>query len=200
MSARILALVVALSIVLVAPLRAASANATDEQTKTAARHILIALRVLSYDKQLSERGAGSTATVVLVSSPTAEGRAMRDVFERGFALMPKVKVGGRAVRVISLDAANEKAFAKALAGTGATAVMIVDDVGVHLGAIRVATRAQSVLSISMREADARHGVAVAIVEARERDQIVINVAAARAERVRFGAGLLQLARIVEEAP
>ena len=51
----------------------------------------------------------------------------------------------------------------------------------------------------MSEADVTRRFSVAIVEAKDRDQIVINIEASRAEHVRFGAGLLQLARLVEES-
>jgi hypothetical protein len=54
-----------------------------------------------------------------------------------------------------------------------------------------------VLSFSMREADVRAGVAVGLVVSEDGNEIVINREAARAEGAKLGAGLLQLARLVD---
>ena len=171
--------------------------APDDQTTLAARHALIALRVLAYDKRLAERSPGAAVTIAIVSTPTESGRAARAVLEAGFALLPKVKVGGRAVKVVTVEATSDKALTKALTDAAPSAVIVVDALGDRLSALRDVARARSVLTMSWREADVTSGVTVGIVAAREREQIVINIAAARAEGVRFGAGLLQLARIVD---
>ena len=188
----------ALVVVIALLARIADANPTDAQAKAAGRQMLIALRVLAYDKQLAERSPGAAVTIALVSSPTTEGRALRARFEAGFALMPKVKVGGRAVRVIAFDAGTDKADIAVLTAKTPSVVIVVDDLGDKLAALRAATRARRVLTMSLRERDVTEGLSVGIVAARERDQIVINVEASRAEGVRFGAGLLQLARLVDE--
>jgi hypothetical protein len=186
-----------IALVLVLCARVAFADPTADEAKDAGRHLLIALRVLSYDKQLADRSPGPAVTIAIVSSSTDGGRALRAQWEAGFALMPKVKVGGRPVKIVSFDAANDKAVAKQLA-IAPSAVIVVDDIGARFAALREQTRAHHILSMSLREDDAIHGLAVAIVAGRERDQIVVNIEASRAENVRFGAGLLQLAQLVDE--
>lgn len=194
MIARIAAL--ALSILCFA--RLAHAAPTEAEAKAAGRQALIALRIVAYDKQLAERSPGTSVTIALVSSPTPEGRAMRERFAAGFALMPKAKVGGRALKIVAFDAGGEKATVAALVAKTPSVVIVVDDIGANLAALRAAARARHVLTISLRESDVARGLSVGIVAARERDQIVINLEASRAEGVRFGAGLLQLARLVDE--
>jgi hypothetical protein len=176
----------------------ASAAPSEAEAKAAGRQALIALRILAYDKQLAERSPGATVTIALVSSPTPEGRAIRERFVAGFAMMPKAKVGGRSIRIVSLDAGTEKVVTASLVAKTPTAVIVVDDLGDKLVPLRNAARALDVLTVSLREVDVSRGLSVGIVPARERDQIVINIEAARAEGVRFGAGLLQLARLVDE--
>lgn len=192
MSMRVAAIVVLLLLA-----RIAYAGPTEQEAKAAGRQALIALRVLAYDKQLAERSPGSSITVALVSSPTTEGRAMRARFEAGFAMMPKAKVGGRGVRVVSFDAGAEKVVTAALVAHAPSVVLVVDRLDERLAPLKVVTRARDVLTISLREKDVSDGLSVGIVAARDRDQIVINLDASRAEGVRFGAGLLQLARLVE---
>ncbi|HEY4179001.1 MAG TPA: YfiR family protein [Kofleriaceae bacterium] len=192
--ARIAALVV---VVVTFCARATFADPSSDEAKAAGRHLLIALRVLSYDKQLADRTPGQAVTIAFVSSPTPEGRALRAQWEAGFALMPKVKVGGRPVKTMSFDATSDKIIEKQLAA-GPSAVIVVDALGERFLGLRQQTRAHHILSISLSEDDAVHGLAVAIVAGRERDQIVVNIEASRAEDVRFGAGLLQLAQLVDE--
>lgn len=186
---------VAISLCLLAGL--AYASPTEAEAKAAGRQALIALRILSYDKQLAERSPGASVTIALVSSPTAEGRAMRERFEAGFAMMPKAKVGGRSIRIVSIDAGSDKVIGAALLAKAPSVALVVDDLGDKLAPLKAAARARDVLTISMRESDVANGLSVGIVAARERDQIVINLEASRQEGVRFGAGLLQLARLVE---
>jgi hypothetical protein len=192
--ARIVALVVSLALFA----QLAHAAPTEAEAKAAGRQALIALRILAYDKQLAERSPGTTVTIALVSSPTTEGRAMRERFVAGFAMMPKAKVGGRSIRIVSFEAGTEKAITSSLSTSSPSVVIVVDDVGDKLTPLRNATRNRDVLTISLRESDVARGLSVGIVAARERDQIVINLEASRAEGVRFGAGLLQLARLVDE--
>lgn len=194
MSTRILSIIAALCVIA----GVAYAAPSEAEAKAAGRQGLIALRILSYDKQLAERSPGAAVTIAIVSSPTTEGRALRERYEAGFAMMTKVKVGGRTIRTVSMDAANEKAMSAALASKAPSAIIVVDDVGDKLPALINAARARHVLTMSLREADVSRGVSVGVIPARERDQIVINLEASRAEGVRFGAGLLQLARLVDE--
>jgi YfiR/HmsC-like len=177
----------------------AFAQPTDAEAKTAGRQLLIALRILAYDKQLAERSPGASVTIALVSSATPEGRAARVRFEAGFGLMPKAKVGGRPLRLVSIDAGNDKSITAALVAKNPSVVIVVDDLGDKLLPLRAAARARDVLTMSLRESDVTRGLSVGLVAARERDQIVINLEASRAEGVKFGAGLLQLARLVNEA-
>jgi hypothetical protein len=178
--------------------RLAYAGPSEAEAKAAGRQALIALRILAYDKQLAERSPGAQVTIALVSSATSEGREARTRFEAGFALMPKVKVGGRAIRIVSFDAANDKTMNAAFAAKAPSVVLAVDDLGDKTRAVITAARARHVMTISLREIDVSLGFSVGLVAARERDQIVINLEASRAEGVRFGAGLLQLARLVDE--
>lgn len=191
--ARVTVIVIALCMVA----GVAHAAPSEAEANVAGRQLLIALRILSYDKQLAERSPGTTITVALVSSPTTAGRALRQRFEAGFALMPKAKVGGRALRLVSFDAGNTKAITAALTAKAPSVVIVVDDLGDRLAPLKTGARARRVLTMSLRESDVTNGVSVGIVAGREREQIVINVEASRAEGVKFGAGLLQLARLVE---
>jgi hypothetical protein len=172
----------------------ARAEPSEAEASASARKVLIALRILAYDKTLAERSPADPITIAVA------GRRERALWLAGFARLPKVKVGGRAIRVIALDFESEKQFAAAIATHAPAALIVGSDIEANLAAIKRVTRARRTLTMTTQESAVRSGLAVGLIPGRERDEIVINIDAARAEGVRFGAGLLQLARIVDEAP
>jgi hypothetical protein len=185
---------------LVIVMLAGTSRADEREAKEAARQVLITLRILAYDKALADRRPGHAVTIAVVSSSTSSGRRAREVWQAGFALLPKVKVGGRPIKVVAFDFASKAAFEAALATHAPAAVIIADDLDKVIPEMRAATRKHKSLTITTRQAALKRGLSVAVVSGQERDEISINLEASRAEGVRFGAGLLQLARLVEEAP
>ncbi len=177
----------------------AHAEPTEAEAQSSARRVLIALRILAYDKALADRHPGGTVTIAIVSGPSEGGRAERERWQAGFALVPRVKVGGRALKIVAFDYGTRKTFASALAKHAPAAVIVTGDLDGAISDIRVVTRAQKTLSISTEHA-LHAGLSVAIVERQERDEILINLEASRAEGARFAAGLLQLAKLVEDSP
>lgn len=188
---------IALALVVTARAPAFADGVRDEEAARAARQALIVLRVLAYDKELVTRAPGDTVTVLVVSGATAADRADRMRWTAGFGLLPKVKVGGRGIRVRSVDYGSASAFAAALAEHRPAAVIVGEGIASATVELRRATRAARALTFSVREPDVRAGLAIGLVPARERDEIVINLEAARAEGAKLSAGLLQLARLVD---
>lgn len=173
-----------------------AAEPTDAETKASSRQVLIALRILSYDKALADRTDGPV-TIAVVSG--LAGRSERERWQAGFTRVPKVKVGGRSVRFVAFDYTTRKAFGEALQKHDTYAVIVTGDLDVRVAEIRAETRARHVVSFGSERA-LRDGLSVALVPRQQRDEIVINLEASRAEGARFAAGLLQLAKIVEGAP
>lgn len=174
----------------------ARAEPTEVEAKASARQVLIALRILSYDKALADRSEGPV-TIAVVSSTA--GRPERDRWQAGFLRVPKVKVGGRSVRFVAIDYTTRKAFGEALAKHATYAVIVTGDLDGKVSEIRAETRMRQAVSFGSERA-LRGGLSVALVPRQERDEILINLEGSRAEGARFGAGLLQLAKIVEDAP
>jgi hypothetical protein len=186
-----LALAVALSLAA----RTARAETAAEAT---ARRVLIILRVLAYDKALATRAPGDELAILLVSAPTEEARRDREGWRAGFAMLPKVRAGGRPIKLYTIDYSGDRQFDSAVALIRPAAVIVGSGLAGDVAGIRRVTRARQASSFSTREADVRDGVAIGIVMGEERIGIVINLEAARAEGARFGAGLLQLASLVDE--
>jgi hypothetical protein len=167
--------------------------------KATAGEALIALRILAYDKNLAERVPGEEISIVVVSGASSEARRERALWVAAFALMPKVKVGGRAVRVHEVEFGDPQTFDAAIARRRPAAVIMLTDLVAETEAVCRVTRARKALTFSQRESAVRSGVAVGIVPGEDKREIVISVTAAREEGARFDAGLLQLARLVDGA-
>ena len=169
----------------------ANADATDD------RRALVMLRVLAYDKQLAAR-AGDEVRIIIVFSPGDTGAAERARWSAAFANARKLKLDGRQVVVVEHKFETAKQLDRALHDPHAAALVVCDGLSKEIGLDDLAalTRARKVLTLSTRETEVVKGLAVGIVPGSSRDEIVINLAAATAEGVKFDAGLLQLARSV----
>jgi len=192
---RIIAILCVLALFGARPL---AAEPSQTEARESARWVLIGLRVLAYDKTLAKRKPGDAVTIGLVAGTKAAGQKERARWQAGFAQLPRVKVSGRPVRIVMLDYKTEQAFDVALVKHAPAAVIVASDLIGELPAIRKVTRARDVLTMTQREQSVRDGLSVGLVAGEERAEIVINIEAAREEGVRFGAGLLQLARLVDE--
>jgi hypothetical protein len=179
--------------------RAAPNDEASEALALAARRALVIVRVLAYDKGLAARVHDEALTIVVVT----RGKPADDPdgWLAAFRQLPKVRAGGHPIHVVGLALDAAARFAPALAQLHPAAVIAPPGLGTAVAAVRAASRAATALTFTVDEADVRRGLAVGIVAGAERDEIVVNLEAARAEGARLGAGLLQLARLVdEEAP
>ena len=172
-----------------------AADATDD------RRALVMLRVLAYDKHLGDR-VGDDITVMIAYPATDQGNLERARWTAAFGNVSGLKVGSRSVSVISHRFEDAQKLDHELATSHAAALVVCDGLtrSISVQNIVAATRARKVLTLSTREAEVVKGLAVGIVPGSKKDEIVVNVTAATAEGVKFDAGLLQLARTVEDQP
>lgn len=171
---------------------AARADVADD------RRALVVLRALAYDNYLDRR-TGDDVRIVIVYPVGDDGAAEGRRWSQAFANVRKLKVDGRPVVVTAHKFESAKLLDRTLRDLHAAALVSCDGLGKAIAIADLAgvTRANRVLSFSTREADVLRGLSVGIVHGAQRDEIVVNLAAATAEGVKFDAGLLQLALVVE---
>jgi len=172
--------------------RPARADATDD------RRALVMLRVLAYDNHLRER-AGAEVRIVVIYPPGALGTAEGTRWMVAFTNAHKLKLDGRAVVVALYRFESATRLAGVLSEQRTAALIACDGLTKVIAVAELAalTRAHHALSFSTREREVVGGIAVGVVPGADRDELVVNLAAATAEGVKFDAGLLQLARTVE---
>ncbi len=192
--------ILAIACVLALGTTAVGAEPAPAEAKADARQVLIVLRVLAYDKALADRNPGDLVTIAVMASSREASRTERARWLAGFALLPKVKVAGRSVRVVSIDVRTDTLEAQ-LAQHAPALVIVPSDLGAGTPALHEITRARKILTLTRREDAVRGGLAIGLIAGDGRDEIVINLDVSRAQGARFGAGLLQLARLIErDAP
>lgn len=174
----------------------AGAEASDD------RRALVMLRVLAYDKHLGDRIGGDGVAIVIACPGTEAGNTERSRWTAAFDSVSQLKVAGRSVSVIAHRFEDARKLDRALETAHAAALVVCDGVTrtIQVGELAAVTRARKVLSFSTHEAEVTRGLAVGVVPGAKRDEIVVNLAAVTAEGVKFDAGLLQLARTVEDRP
>jgi YfiR/HmsC-like len=172
--------------------RLAQADAADD------RRALVMLRVLAYDKQLTQRSGNDLRVIVVYPSGDA-GAAERERWMAAFGKVRKVKVDGRSVVVAAHQFESGVALDKVLDTLHPAALVACDGLLKQIAGAKLAslTRSRKVMSFSTREADVVSGLSVGVVAGKSRDEIVVNLGAATAEGVKFDAGLLQLARSIK---
>jgi hypothetical protein len=185
----------AIALALVAGILVPRTSSAETATEARARQVLIVLRVLAYDRALATRAPGDRVGVVITHDGSKAGRADAALWSAAFKLIPNVKAGGRMIRATELEVEKEAAFDLAVAQQRPALVIVAGAADVTV--VRSVTRRRQALSFSMREGDVRAGIAFGLVVSDDGNEIVINLDAARSEGAKLGAGLLQLARLVE---
>ena len=185
---------VAAAVILAALLGAGDAAADSQPAR---RDALVFLRVLAYDKQLAHRAGDTVIVAVVYPAASVTARGERDAWLKALAEVKRIKVAGRAVVAVAVGYDGKTAFDRQMKDLAPAAVLLCAGLSDTIADVRAVTRARQILSFSRAERDARAGLAVALVSGAERDEIVINLAASRAEGAKLDAGLLQLARLVE---
>jgi uncharacterized protein DUF4154 len=188
----------ALAIVLALLVGMAPARA-DDDVQAKARTLLM-LRILAYDHALKQR-AGERLSIVVLHHPTNPvSLRRRDEILDSFTGLEKIRVGGLPIVVNTVPFGDPALVAAAARALRPAAIIVCPGLTDDVAAISALARAGTMLSFASSETELRLGLAVAIVPDDKRDRIIINLAASRAEGVKFDAVLLQLASVYDGAP
>jgi hypothetical protein len=161
--------------------------------------ILLMLRILAYDHGLKER-AGDRVTLLVLHHPTdSASLRRRDELVASWSGLEKIRVAGIPVAMTTAALSDPALLAAKVHDLRPAAVIVCPGLERDVPTIRALARSASMLSFGPTAAELAQGLAVAIVPDENRFRILINVAASRAEGVKFDAVLLELATAVEES-
>jgi hypothetical protein len=151
------------------------------------------LKVMSFDRQLRARAAG---TLVVAFAYQGGFRASVDAKEQAWrATIAVPDVDGIPVTLVPIDLDKEE-LAASLARSKATLVYIAPMRDIDVKDLTAVTRTRHVTTLSGVVRYVELGVAVGVRLRGERPRIVVNLAAARLEGAEFAAELLRLAEVL----
>ncbi|UCG51362.1 MAG: YfiR family protein [Candidatus Latescibacterota bacterium] len=154
------------------------------------------VKILSFDRNL-QRNAGGEIVIAIVYQggyiPSLNARdAIKDVFEKS----GDIGVGNNAMRHVCVDIETEE-LTHVVAKHNVDILYITPLKAVDIESITKTSRALALITLTGVPDYVRSGVSVGIGLKEEKPEIIINLAAAKAEGADFSSRLLRLARIVD---
>jgi hypothetical protein len=184
---------------LVAVLTLAAGSARGQETMLPASvEASLLLKILTFDREMAARTAGGLVIGVLYQEKFRTSLLERDEMVQALSAIDSLTIGGRNVHVtaVSIDADRDN-VASALAAQQVDVLYVTPLRAADIRAVAAACREAKVPTFSGVAAYTRDGLAVGLGMRREKAEIYINVAAARAEGCDYRAQLLAMATIVE---
>ena len=171
---------------------ALSAATSGPAGAEAPKRALIVTKVLSYERRLAE-SKGTSVGIAIVYADSKESRASADAWAREFAELGDTQVHGVSLDVIKLPFDRSSVLA-AIRTRGIDVLLAC--VGVPPAAVSSLSREVQVLSASDTRAGVEQGLAFTVLVGSGKNQIVINLGAAKDEGARFSTRLLQVAEVL----
>ena len=174
-----------------------TAAGADEAAAHARARTLLMLRILAYDHGLKQRAGDRLTVLVAHHASDAGSLRRRDEIVESFNGLEKIKVAGLPVAVATVAVGEPSLLAATVRATRPAAIIVCPGLGDQIAVLRSLARSGTMLSFAPSAAELKKGLSVAIVADDDRDRIAINLAASRAEGVKFDAVLLEMATIVD---
>lgn len=170
----------------------ASASAAEASKK---RQAAILARVLSYELTLDERSGSSVGVAVVYKPGNAASEANADDWLRAFEALSSLKIKDKPFFSLRVPYGASE-LAAAVERQGADVLLLADGLGAEAPLIARYARSKQVLTASNDAALVERHTTVAVTEEGDKLKVVINLASAQGEGVRFSSHLLKLAKLI----
>ena len=180
-----------LALLLAASTAGAAAPALAEGLP-AEREALILTRAVAYDRALPKRAGDKIVLAVLHDpdrTPSDESRAALAAFRK----LQGVRVAGLPFEVVEIAGTAE--IDADLRRLDVDLVYVCSGVK-DLPAVKRATQARKIVSIGALRSQVEAGLSLGVTARKGQPQLVVNLAASRAEGAEFGSGMLRLADVI----
>jgi hypothetical protein len=174
---------------------AATSAAAQDISVPVEVQVPLLLKILSFDRTLAARSEDSLVVGVVFQSRYRMSAGISDEVCRALAAAGSNPTATRALRVVTIDLDEPGSLGAALLRDGVQVLYVTPLRAVAMSVVAAATREHQVISLTGVVQYVEEGLAVAVDANGERPQIVINLAASRAEGAAFAGQLLKLARL-----
>lgn len=161
------------------------------------RQALLLLRILCYDRNLHAR-AGDSANIVIALRRGHDDseRVARGLHAALGEFARTATIASLPIRVALSPFTSAKEFEATIASGRTAAVYVAPGLGDKVAEISATTRRHSVLSIACSAIDVEGGLSVGIIERDDAPKILVHLAHARSEGVKFDSALLGIAEVI----
>jgi len=174
-----------------------SVGLTATAQEAATRQAALVLRILSYDRNLSDRVSGRVTVLVVYresnGDSTSESRRIASALD---ALGRRTTVAGMNARAVRLAYTSRSDLETAARREGAAAVYVCEGLASSAGDISRAARGAHMLSLTSERRGLDRGLGVALVPDGSSVSLVVNLPAVEAEGARLDAAVLRLAEVI----
>lgn len=157
----------------------------------------ILVKILSFDRSLAEHPGEPLRIGVLYQPRVRTSRVVFEAFRDALGNAERTLVAGRVIQVVPIAVENEADVRSQLSVAPIQVLYVTPLRAVPVSAIVELTRRRSIVSFSGVRSYVNEGISVGLHSRGQKPEIVINIAANRAEGADFGAQLLKMARIVQ---
>lgn len=160
-------------------------------------HVPLLMKILNYDRSLPDKVHGEVTVGLLYQSGYRTSANVADEVRAAVAQLPEDILGGFPVHLVTIDLDKTEDLGKALADLRLHVLYVTPMRAVDLAMVLRASQVAQILTMTGVPQYVETGVAIGIDRRGERAQIVVNIAASRAEGADLSAQLLKLARVVK---
>jgi hypothetical protein len=172
------------------------ALAAQEVAVPVAIQVPILVKILNFDRNLPERAGGRLVVGVLFQSRYRTSANVAREVCRTLQDLPAGAMGALEISCVSIDLDASSALDSALKRNRVQVLYVSPLRAVSLGDVTTVSRASGITTLTGVPRYVETGLAIGLDMKGERPEIVINLAASRAEGADLTAHLLKLARVV----
>jgi hypothetical protein len=174
----------------------ALAVAAQELDVPVETQVPILLKVLGFDRKVTER-AGEPLRIGLLYQPRVRSsRAVAEAFREAAAKSGIRAVAGRALQFVSIEIDDESDLARSLGSAQVDAVYVTPLRAVRIEAVTEITRQRHITTLTGVPHYVVDGLTVGLGVRGQKPEILVNLQSHKAEGAEFSAQLLKMARIV----
>jgi len=158
------------------------------------------LKVLTYDRSLSERVSGAPTVVVLYRPGHSQSEATRSELQQALEVAAgRSNLSGGRPRLVKVAYTEPGKLEEELGGEKAAALFVCPGLEEAVDAIAKVTRRRHVLTFSGSRAAVESGLSIGLLRKGEKPLLMVNLQAARAEGAELDSAFLRLAEVINES-
>ena len=156
-------------------------------------------KILSFDRRLGDRAPGNDIVIAVVFQTGYRGSVVaRDQVTEALTRMDTTTIAGHPVHWVAVELTDVESLKLSLTRNRVDVIYVTPLRGVELDPLKMTARAAGVTTFTGVPRYVERGLALGVGIVRERPEIIVNLAAARAEGSDFTSQLLRVCKVLDK--